>query len=298
MGSMRTWWLLSLGALVVVVLIIVGALLKRPSYPEGDVVLVGKRVRASGGQSADLVERGRQLYIAMCMTCHGRQANGLPVTPEGLRTQVGEPILARDFTGQTHTAGKVVFKYTWQGWGGEFASDEDLKHVIREGLRGTPMPGFEGLSEEDLDALVAYIKSLHPGWKTFQSPSPPSVRVPSDLDATHRIEEGRALFQQKCVTCHGDPESGRPPIAQPLQWYYPGTDSVLMVTARDFLHEPLRLPDPVDVFRTIRKGIGGTTMNPQTWAELTDDQIWSLVSYIRYLQRQGQEKKQLAQNQE
>ena len=46
-----------------------------------------------------------------------------------------------------------------------------------------------------------------------------------------------------------------------------GIPMLQMVRSRDFRKEPLRRGRPTEVFRTIREGIAGTTMNPATWKD-------------------------------
>ena len=244
------------------------------------------------------VEKGKEIYMAMCMTCHGREGDGFSVTPEGLKTDLGDPIYARDFTGKYHRQGKVVFKYA-SSFGGEFASDEDLKKIIKEGLPGTPMPGFPDLTDEELDAIVEYIKSLNPRWKYYEPVKKEYPSPPEDLYSSRRVEKGRELFQKVCIACHGNQEEGGNPIMQTLAWYAydeegnlikkQGVPMLQMVRSRDFRKEPLRRGRPTEVFRTIREGIAGTTMNPATWKDYSDEDIWNLVSYVYYLQKLGKE---------
>lgn len=275
------WWrMVPIGALLIVVLLVWAVVATKPHYRPSPVSGTEQPSLPPGEEKLKL---GKDLYEAMCMTCHGRNGDAYPVTPEALTTQVGDAIFARDFTGKTHIQGKVVFKYTWGGFNGEFATDQELKYIIRHGLHGTPMPGFEHLSDQELDAIIAYIKQFSPRWQEFQEYEIPQVRVPADLHSPERIARGRLLFQQKCVSCHSDQEAGQDPLPQPTMWKVPGTDSTYMITSRDFRREPLRFPEPQNIFRTIRRGIGGTTMNPAVWQELPDSAIWDLVSYVLYL---------------
>ena len=71
------------------------------------------------------------------------------------------------------------------------------------------------------------------------------------------IAAGERIFQQTCVTCHGDPARA-PSLAN-------GT----------FAHGS----QDADIFRTIRSGVSGTQMPP--FAGLSAEQLWQLVSYIR-----------------
>ncbi len=284
------WKWIVIASFVVVGIVLYAAVEVDPEYPPSPVTGPIKTAVQDFTAFSEQVQLGKQLYETLCFTCHGLNGDGVPITPEALNTQIGDRIYARDFTGKTHMDQKVVFKYTWGGFAGEFASDEELKYIIRHGLYGTPMPGFDYLSERELDALIAYIKTFNDGWKNYEPTPPPDVKVPYDLLSQERIDRGRELFLERCIACHQDQENGGEPVPQPTQWYVPGTDSLMMITSRNFLTEPLRFPEPENVYRTIKMGIGGTTMNPALWADFTDDQIWDLVSYVYYLRNKGRSK--------
>ena len=92
------------------------------------------------------VQHGKQLFASECADCHGENGEGgsgtgvtfsrkreLPITPPALNNQ---GFLAA-------------------------ASDEMIRHTLKSGRLGTPMDSFleEGLSEQDLDDLVSYVRS-------------------------------------------------------------------------------------------------------------------------------------------
>ena len=229
------------------------------------------------------LEKGRFIYNVNCMTCHGVNGDGKSVTPEAL------PIRPRDFTGQTHSAKRVIFKYTSLNKADPLALDEDLRKTIKEGLPGTPMPGFSTLSDEDIDALLDYIKHFaYPVWR-FEQPKSPALQVPpvpQDLAEQGRTDAGRDLFKSRgCIACHGDPEQGgKPPAELPTDWLN-DEGKPIFVMPRNFATDPLRRPAPQDIFKTIRLGIGGTAMpaNP-----LSDEETWDLIAYVLHLQQTGQ----------
>jgi mono/diheme cytochrome c family protein len=241
----------------------------------------------------EVVEKGRVLYQNRCMTCHGRNGDGIPVTPEGLKKDSGDPIYPRDFTGKYHKDGKVVFKYSHRGFGHDLAYLEDLRETIRRGLPGTPMPGFPELTEEEVSALLEYIRSLaYVSWKYFPADTTfPAPVPPPDLRSSDRVARGRALFAV-CSACHGNQEQGGEPIkGYVLEWYaYNEKGEVLKneegkpimqgIIPRHFRREPLSRPTPEGIYTTIRYGLGGT---PMTGFSFPDEQIWDLVSYILWL---------------
>ncbi|MEK7814571.1 MAG: cytochrome c, partial [Chloroflexota bacterium] len=180
--------------------------------------------------------QGRLLYRVNCSTCHGADGTGKPITPEGLA------ISPRDFTGKSHRAQKVVFKFNTSDRPDMLALDEDLKKTIRNGLPGTPMPGFSTLSDAEIDALVEYVKAFgYVAWK-FNQPTRPALQtppVPADLSAQRRADAGRALFANRgCAACHGDIEKGGQPIQGLVTEWLKGGEPVPALP-RNFALEPL-----------------------------------------------------------
>jgi cytochrome c oxidase cbb3-type subunit 3 len=89
--------------------------------------------------------RGAVVYAEQCASCHGAEGQG------DTGPALGDPALLAS------------------------ASDAFLRHAIVNGRDGTPMLAFaEQLSESDIDATVAYLRSQASGW----SPQPPTLRRP------------------------------------------------------------------------------------------------------------------------
>jgi mono/diheme cytochrome c family protein len=82
--------------------------------------------------------RGRALYLEHCALCHGERADGRGVRREGL----AQP--PADFTSPA-----------WR----RRTSPRRAYFVIREGVRGTPMPSWKALDEAQTWDLVAYVLS-------------------------------------------------------------------------------------------------------------------------------------------
>jgi putative heme-binding domain-containing protein len=76
------------------------------------------------------------------------------------------------------------------------------------------------------------------------------------------IEQGRVMFRGRCAVCHGIDAKG-----------YRGTD----LTSGEWMHGG----SDTDLFRTISRGVPGTEMPPSP--NLSDDEIWMLISYLRSL---------------
>jgi mono/diheme cytochrome c family protein len=241
-----------------------------------------KQLEVRWEPNMEKMAQGRLLYRVRCSTCHGADGTGNPITPEGLA------VSPRDFTGKSHSTQKVVFKFNTSDRPGMLALDEDLKETIRNGLPGTPMPGFSTLSDAELDALLEYVKAFgYVAWK-FNQPTRPALQtppVPADLSAPRRVDAGRALFANRgCTACHGDIEKGGQPIQGLVtEWLKDGEPVPVM--PRNFASEPLRRPGPDGVFKTIRLGVKGTPMpaNP-----VSDEETWNLVAYVLHLKQLSQ----------
>ncbi len=80
----------------------------------------------------------------------------------------------------------------------------------------SPMPSYGYLSNEDLDALIAFLQGLHRE-KTTPTPEPISAdaipETPRDLGG---YSSGRALYRTYCSGCHGESGDGGGPVGHLL----------------------------------------------------------------------------------
>lgn len=91
-----------------------------------------------------------------------------------------------------------------------------------------------------------------------------------------RLNEGKALYDQHCASCHGAEGRGNGPGA-----------TFMVVRPRDFTQSAYRyrstqagnLPLDGDLYRTLWRGLPGSSM--PSWRELSEDQIWLLVDYVQ-----------------
>lgn len=117
---------------------------------------------AALGQASDQVQAGRTLFLEGCASCHGQDARGTDRAPD----LVGVGALSADF-------------------------------YLRTGRMPLAVPGEPPLrteplySEEEIDALVAYVGSLG---------GPP---VPTVDPSAGDLSEGEQLFTLYCAGCHG-----------------------------------------------------------------------------------------------
>jgi len=100
------------------------------------------------------VEAGKAKFLSLCVACHGESGKG--DGPTGLALKAAGQPAPRDFT-----IGEFVLDPDKDGTKG---SDSDLKEVITKGalvFGGSPlMAPIAGLSDADLDNLIAFIRSL------------------------------------------------------------------------------------------------------------------------------------------
>jgi cytochrome c oxidase subunit 2 len=120
----------------------------------------------SGGSTGPLSASGEKLFAELgCVTCHRTDSQGRGPNLQGI---FGKPVLLEG--GRTVTADENYLR--------ESILDPGAKIV--NGYKPV-MPTFQGLvSEEQLNALVAYVKSL-----SEAKPGPASSKASANLDALH-----------------------------------------------------------------------------------------------------------------
>lgn len=92
-------------------------------------------------------EHGRELYASYCAGCHGADGKGGKGTGVTFSRRRDLPIIAPALNNPGFL--KAV-------------SDEMIRHTLLYGREGTPMRSFlvQGLSEQDIDDLVSYVRSF------------------------------------------------------------------------------------------------------------------------------------------
>lgn len=101
---------------------------------------------AAGPVGSDEQGRGRGLYRKHCAHCHGVTGDGAGPTASFLNPY------PRDYR-----MGLFKFKSTGKG---QRPTHEDLKRVLVNGIPGTAMPSFLVLPENEIDALIHYVRYL------------------------------------------------------------------------------------------------------------------------------------------
>lgn len=119
---------------------------ERPLAPAGAGLETDLLLLAAGPSGVDQRGARRGLYRQHCASCHGLTGDGA-----GPTAGVQDPY-PRDFR-------HGVYKFTSTA-GGAKPSREDLRLVIRQGVRGTAMPSFETLPEAEIETLLQYVLYL------------------------------------------------------------------------------------------------------------------------------------------
>jgi mono/diheme cytochrome c family protein len=211
--------------------------------------------------------RGKTVYDAHCVECHGRTGHG-----DGPAAAFLTP-RPRDFT-----TGKYKIRSTDTG---TMPSDDDLLQSVRRGLYGTAMPGWDRiLPDEDIRAVVDHIKTLSPQFAA--APATPVALGDGVPSSPASVERGRSVYDKlQCAKCHGT--DGR------------GTGAVT-TTFEDDWRQPLRAADLTEpwtfhggatareIYLRFRTGMTGTPM-PSFADAANDAEMWDLANYVVSLGR-------------
>jgi mono/diheme cytochrome c family protein len=265
--------------------------------------------RIAGGDAAGFdrlhLQLGRQVYTAQCAGCHGTTGDGQG--PAG--AHLNPP--PRDYR-------NGVFKFTSTPRGSK-PRREDLSRILKYGAKGTSMPGFRFLPEEETEAVIDYVMVLASrgelelallreaeteldedddfdpevvaeyvgdiasSWQRAEDElvRPITVNPPRTPETIHA---GAVAFAELyCVKCHGTNARGSKSadVGEDI-W---GRTAYPADLTMGMLHGGRR---PVDIYRRIYSGINGTPMpsskDPNTAIgespEERSDRIWHLVHFV------------------
>lgn len=185
---------------------------------------------------------GATLYARNCAGCHGDDGSG----------GIGIPLSLPSFQAT--------------------ADDAYLTRTIRLGRPGRVMPAFQQLSDEEVGAIVAHLRS----WYAGKPPRYAATPVKGDA------RRGESLFAKYCAACHGARGEGSH-----------GT-GVTFSRPRDFpimppaLHNRGYLASTTDAMikATLIKGRAGTPMVAFMERGLQERDIDDLVAFVRSLEKQ------------
>ena len=206
------------------------------------LVVTGALFMAMFYQSAALsAPDGEALFGEHCSVCHGDNGQG----------GIGIPLSSLSFLNSV--------------------PDDYIKQTIRLGRPGRIMPAFSELSDIQVEAIAAYIRS----WSKEKAPVFVKDTIAGDVKA------GEKLFQQRCASCHGkDGKGGKgtgvtfsrerdlPIIAPALN------NAGFLAAATDHM-----------IRHTIVNGREQTPMSSAFVKGLTKQKIDDLVSYIRSFEK-------------
>lgn len=111
-----------------------------------EVVDIEKLIISAGPVSSDESGRGLGLYREHCAHCHGVTGDGAGPTASFLNPY------PRDYR-----RGDFKFKSTPKG---VRPTHEDLRLILFNGIPGTAMPSFKVLPDNEMDALIHYVRYL------------------------------------------------------------------------------------------------------------------------------------------
>jgi mono/diheme cytochrome c family protein len=210
---------------------------------------------AMTAESRPDLDLGREVYGDNCAICHGLKGDGKGEAAWHFATP------PRDFT-----KGKYKLRSTDTG---QLPTDADLARSVTKGLPGTAMVPQDRLAEEEVRAVVAYIKRFSSKFETSRSPKPIPI-PPQPPRTSEAIARGRRVYVKGgCVECHGSEARGDGPSAPDLS-----------VKPTDLTRRPLKSgPTPCDIFRSILTGLDGTPM-PAYFLTLGNEEIWDLAYYV------------------
>lgn len=210
-----------------------------------------------------LLARGKNIYLHMCVFCHGKDGNGGGAAVDYLYPW------PRDFR-------KGIFKFRSTPTG-TLPRDEDLYRTIIRGVPGTSMPAWgAAVSPEDTWALINLIKSFSP---RFRNEAPgDKVSIPEPPPATPAsVKRGKELYvEHKCTHCHGFSGKGDGKLSDSLMDAWKHAVFVPDITLPAYFKAGYTAKD---IFRTLTTGLDGTPM--ESYAHLPEADRWALVHYVR-----------------
>jgi len=262
------WWL----GVVAVLVLGIASLAQQTEYSENKRLNMEAHVDSMTGRATT----GQPMYKRFCIGCHGELGDG-----QGENAQWIDP-KPRNFT-------LAIFRCRSTPTG-TLPTDSDLYDTIGRGMLDSNMPHWLPLTPQDRVDLVAYVKHFSPRWET-EKPGTPIVIPPEPPVTADRIKEGRVLFQKlECWKCHGVTGRGNGPSDDTLT-----DDENRPIKPFDF-HASQRFKcgaSDAAMYKDFMTGLDGSPM-PSFSDNVTPDQAWALVMYLRTLQPDNTAEKQIA----
>jgi cytochrome c oxidase cbb3-type subunit 2 len=221
--------------------------------------------------SKEEFKKGKDVYDKYCAVCHGEEGDGYGELAHALYPK------PRDFT-------KGQYKIRTNATG-SLPTDADLIHVISVGIHGTSMIPWDILELDQIKSILPVLKSFSEAWQYREPEHPITIgrEVPSSQQS---IARGKKLYEEKeCWKCHGETGHGDGPSSYDLadEWEIP-------IQAYDFTRANKFKGGAAnrDIYLRFTTGMNGTPM-PSFANELSDEDRWSLVHYVKSLAEQKEE---------
>jgi mono/diheme cytochrome c family protein len=227
---------------------------------------------AQPATTPELLELGAKVYRGACIQCHGEKGNGQGKEAKNLA------IPPRDFT-----TGTFLIRSTPLG---SLPLDTDLFGSVRRGFRpDVGMPSFTFLSDHEVWAVVAYVKTFSSRWKTegaqeaLDAPPPPA-----NLAGLAPLGQVTFMSIGACFVCHGMQGQGDGPAAAGTAYTVGSHAGERVPPANLSKSKNFKGGNrPRDLYRSISTGLDGTPM--PSFGHLTPEQRWQLVSFVLSLNK-------------
>lgn len=247
--------------------------------------------------SSKTLNLGHDTYMNYCMQCHGIAGDGNGPAAQGMTPP------PRDFRQGVFKFGSVT--------SGELPTDDDLKHTVRYGLRGTAMLPWD-ISDERLDAVVQYIKTFGKAWKEGTAGTPQATTPDpwGEAKASEAIALGRKVYHgmAQCYTCHASyaplkdvNEATKEMTGNSVPAMRADPDLAILQDSSyghkfmppDFTKNSIKTGgDIATIYKVLGTGVGGTSM--PSWKGLlsakgdeaeSDARLWALAYYVNSLHK-------------
>ncbi|MFO0903084.1 MAG: c-type cytochrome [Pirellulales bacterium] len=249
---------------------------------------------------------GAEVYTRQCAPCHGTSGDGMGPAANYLNPPPRDYRLGR-------------FKFTSTPRGIK-PRHEDLVRIVRRGAKGTSMPSFRWMPDDELEAVIGYVmvlasrgemelqlmrlsendleetddvpaaeaagvaQRIHESWDEAATlVVNPITTEPRKTPET--VQRGaKAFIELNCFKCHGKDGRGNKAFnVGKDDW---GRTAFAADLTSGMLHGGRR---PIDIYRRIYSGINGTPMpafsQPDTNKGETEQQrsetIWHLVHFVQ-----------------
>jgi len=235
------------------------------------------------------LERGLRLFADKCAACHGPKGLG-----DGSAAYLLQP-KPRDFSTGAFRIGTTT---------GGLPTDADLRETIARGMPGSAMLPWSHLPDADLDALVAAVRHLavegRYEWLLADDPELEKAEAreiaedlmrPGDVvelppmtePSAESLIKGRAVYAERCASCHDVDGRGRNKTDLIDSRGYPSL-------ARDFTQGIFKGSSaPEAIAMRVLRGLHGSAMPA---SDVPAEELWPVVQFVRSLVPDGADARQ------